>query len=366
MAEPHSRLTRAILILIPIGGILIALIALELLYRLVKNSAPPVLWSDRPIGYFLPDQATSLQDGPTKPKERDTFRIAVVGDSFTFGPNMQFDDTFSKRLERFLNLNTSAKKVEVLNRGFSGFSTAQEVDVVKQALVDSADLIVLEITLNDGEAHLLSREEKKALFEASYLEWKFFKMWSSLEFVLSRLHNSQSHKAYIHYHSKFFKEPASFAIFDDAIGKIQKAAASLSVPVVAMVFPMFDFPFDESYPLADVHEIIAKSLASHGIKTLDLRGAYTHIPAARLQVIPGVDSHPNEIANRIAAERLLAFLANNKLVPEESVPIRIYPQRRAIQTRRTSAAQVWKHSLKPLEELDFSRPVKRARRRNAN
>jgi lysophospholipase L1-like esterase len=363
MTEPQSRLTRAIIFTIPLVGILIALVGIELLYRLFRNSAQPVSWSDRPIGYFLPDQATSLQDGPSKPKEKDTFRIAVVGDSFTFGPNMQFDDTFAKRLERFLNLNAAAKRVEVLNRGFSGYSTAQEVDVVKQALVDSADLIVLEITLNDGEPHLLSREDKKALFEASYLDWKIFKVWSSLGFILSRVHNSQSHKAYINYHSKFFKEPASLAVFDDAIGKIQKIAASQNVPVIAMVFPMFDFPFDASYPFADVHQIIGQTLASHSIKTLDLRGAYTHIPPARLQVIPGVDSHPNEIANRIAAERLLAFLASNKLVPEESVPTRMYPQRRAMQTRKTSGAQVWKHSLKPLEELDFSRRVRRAKKK---
>jgi hypothetical protein len=144
-------------------------------------------------------------------------------------------------------------------------------------------------------------------------------------------------------------------VFDSALGKIAALCAAKGAKLVSLVFPMFDFPFDAKYPLADVHEIIRVSLAKHGIPALDLRGAYTHIPHDRLQVIPGVDSHPNELAHRIAAERLLAFLATNQLVPSENIPVNMYPQRRAMQTRRTSASQVWMYSLRPLEVLDFTR-----------
>ena len=47
----------------------------------------------------------------------------------------------------------------------------------------------------------------------------------------------------------------------------------------------------------------------------------------RLQVEPHYDSHPNEIAHRIAADALLRALVHNHLVPVESVPKNVIPAR---------------------------------------
>ena len=42
------------------------------------------------------------------------------------------------------------------------------------------------------------------------------------------------------------------------------------------------------------------------------------IPDERLQIRPGVDGHPNEIAHRIAAESLYAWLEKEQLVLAEN------------------------------------------------
>ncbi|MFM1848172.1 MAG: hypothetical protein RL417_1646, partial [Pseudomonadota bacterium] len=133
-----------------VGGIAAALIVIEVLFRSLYQ--PPIRWNDRPRAYFVPENAVVLTDRayPAK-KNPGTVRIAVVGDSFSFAPYMQFDDTFAKRLERWLNLNEKQPKVEVINYGVPRYSTSHEIAVVERALKEEADLIVLQITLNDPE-----------------------------------------------------------------------------------------------------------------------------------------------------------------------------------------------------------------------
>jgi lysophospholipase L1-like esterase len=265
----------------------------------------------------------------------------VVGDSFTFGPNMQLVDTFPKKLEQLLNLNKGAPRVEVLNRGVCGASTVVEVENVRDALREQPDLLVLEITLNDAEPRVLSKQEREELFESRWLKWKIFTVWRSLGFIAARFHNSQTVSRYIDYHSKFFKDPKTYEQFDVAIRRIVTQAKEANVPMVAMVFPLFDFPVNAKYPFAETHEIIARTLTAHGIGVVDLRRAFAEIPPERLQVIPGGDNHPNEIAHRIAAERLLAVIAERGLVPQAALPQRVFRVRTGMKSPSENPARTF-------------------------
>ncbi len=110
-------------------GIVLALLLIEIIFRLLPAHSAPQ-WQDRPLAYFYPEGAQTLQDyNHTAKKPAGALRVAVVGDSFTFGPFMQFDDTFPKRMERWLNLNQNQPKVEVINYGVPRYSTYHEVPV---------------------------------------------------------------------------------------------------------------------------------------------------------------------------------------------------------------------------------------------
>jgi hypothetical protein len=54
-----------------------------------------------------------------------------------------------------------------------------------------------------------------------------------------------------------------------------------------------------------------------GVPVLDLSAMYQGIPLERLQVIPGVDRHPNEIAHRMAAEKIYLWLESQEMIPEQ-------------------------------------------------
>jgi hypothetical protein len=352
---PHKQ-TTIFLLLVILVGVLLALLTLEGLFRAIRLLSTEPRWSDRPIGYFFPNTGNNLQEKRVTTKQLGTFRIAVVGDSFTFGPRMQLGDTFPKRLEGFLNLNDTAPPVEVLNRGHSGYSTVKEVGVVKDAIANGADVVLLQITLNDAEPHPLTKEERERVFEAPFLNSSFFKTWTSLHFLLMRVNNKLSHQKYIDYHTRFFFDEATYIPFRESISEMKRMADAHGVKLLSVLFPLFDFPFDESYPLKQAHQRIREVVEERGVPLLDLRGAYSGIPFERLQVVPGVDSHPNEIAHRIAAERILAFLARTKTVPEGNLPRRVYPERRAHFTKSTSVARVWQLSLRFLDNPDGQKP----------
>ena len=326
----------------------VALLVVEIGFRFLKPKADPK-WSDRPYAYFLAERPAGDKSGILPPKAPNTFRVGVVGDSFTFGPHLQVEDTFPKRMETWLNLNPQAPKVEVLNRGVSGFSTFDEIALAERVIIqEQADLLVLEVTLNDALLHPLDQKTRHELFGASYQKWRIFQLWSSLGYLAGRLHATATYHRYIDYHRRPFFERETQERFKTGIRTMAELAKRRGVPMVAIIFPLFDFPFNAKYPFVDVHQLVGRVLTEYGVSYVDLQHAYDGVPHQHLQVIPGGDSHPNEIAHRIAAERLLAFLASKKLLPEAALPTRILSRRKDIRSKRIERDNAWSRGLKPL------------------
>jgi len=328
VAAPSLLVVAGTLVTLIIGGILAALVVIEVAFRLFYR--PPVPWNDRPKAYFIPENATVLTDRAYPPtKAPGTVRIAVVGDSFSFGPYMQFDDTFSKRLERWLNLNTEQPAVEVINYGVPRYSTSHEVAVVERAIKAGADLIVLQITLNDPEIKpyrptgLLVDETTGNVAVTNPI----LRHWRSLGYVVTRFKNTATHREYVRYFFKLFEGKKTWRHFTDSLNGIVKRCADAGVPLVATVFPLFGHPVNKDYPFYPLHEKVAGALQERGVSSLDIAEHYRNMPLDRLQVIPIADRHPNEIGHRIAAEAMLPWLQSLNLLPAAIFPRRVVPER---------------------------------------
>ena len=72
------------------------------------------------------------------------------------------------------------------------------------------------------------------------------------------------------------------------------------------VFPMF-IDTDGDYPLRRCHETVVQALKSRGVEVLDLLPIYRPTPPKELWVHP-LDRHPNDLAQRMAAEAIAAAL----------------------------------------------------------
>lgn len=310
-------------------GILISLGLLEIGVRIFAPSDSPhgPEWSDRPLFYYRADGAPQMQGPPyAVPKPPSTFRIAVIGDSFSFGPYMQYTDTFSSKLQAMLNLNNSPLRAEVINYGVPAYSTAHEIEVAQRALAEGADLIVLQITLNDPEYKTTRpnglSENMLDQFGPLKLEGKLgalARRWHTLKFALERMHNARTREAYVQYFNHLFDNPRTLYPFTNALRDILGSAFKARKPIVSVVFPLFGLPLDDKYPFYKIHDRLKKFMDHYKVPYLDVSHIYDGIPLERLQVIPGADRHPNEIAHRMAAEKIYLFLEERKLIPQELV-----------------------------------------------
>lgn len=317
------------------AGLVGSFAIIEVGLRLMPIGTKNVL-RERPVQYYHPPDAPNMRGNSIDPEEKgDLFRVAVVGDSFTFGPKLQIYDTFPKRLEWLLNVSQTEPHFEVLNYGTPGASTHHEVDLVHKALVAKADLVILEITLNDAQERPLTEEpvEFSGKGDARGLEWAFNKSlgWSRVyQFVHQRINNYRSVSRYIDYHHSLFNESHTWEKFQASVDKMREDANAMKKPFVAVLFPLFDFPLDERYPFHDLHKKIKAVFQSRHIPFLDLEDAYRGVDPKRIQLIPGADSHPNEIGHRIAAEAIFLWLLQTKLLPSAATPARVYKNRDSV------------------------------------
>src|SRR5205807_3463916 len=126
-------------------GILVSAFMGEICLRIVGYSYPQFYDRDASLGYVLRPgiegryreegesyvriNSDGLRDREhTKTKSPDTFRIAIVGDSYAEALQVPMDDAFWMILENKLRECGAfgGKKIEVINFGVSGYGTAQE------------------------------------------------------------------------------------------------------------------------------------------------------------------------------------------------------------------------------------------------
>jgi hypothetical protein len=85
------------------------------------------------------------------PKVENEYRIAITGDSVTFGEGIQnTEDTFAQVVEKTLNHRQTAVKVRVFNYGASAYSVEQMAATLQYRMFDiEPDLVVMAIIPQD-------------------------------------------------------------------------------------------------------------------------------------------------------------------------------------------------------------------------
>ena len=162
--------------------------------RLVKNTFS-LIPQDATKEYLIRSNSLGFR-GPDLPpvKASDTYRIAVFGDSSSFGWGVNYEDSWSGLLQSQLQPSVQNKKIEVVNFAIPGDSSAYgRLLFDKYAPQSKPDLVILGFGANDAKDVLTSHtsqverfEKKKGLVKLAGL-LKYSATYRILEKLLTKL-----------------------------------------------------------------------------------------------------------------------------------------------------------------------------------
>lgn len=101
-----------------------------------------VTWRSEGYGYSYFDANGMPDEGLTVAKPANTYRVAVLGDSFVEGIQVHGKNRFTQLLNKSVKLE-NGQNIQVINFGTSGYSTAQEYVLLKKKVFKYAPDMVL-------------------------------------------------------------------------------------------------------------------------------------------------------------------------------------------------------------------------------
>jgi len=121
---------------------------------LLRRFSPwlPAAFRDNPV-WRIALNSDGFRSGPiTKDKRPGALRIACIGDSWTFGMNVNQDATYPGRLEALLRQQRPHADLDVMNFGVLGYSSFQGLQLFKRQVLDlHPDVVLIGFGMNDSE-----------------------------------------------------------------------------------------------------------------------------------------------------------------------------------------------------------------------
>lgn len=290
----------------------------NVLVQYKPNMAFRGIYESNPRGYFDEENGIDYRtnrfglrgEDMTVHKPAGMARILVLGDSFTFGEGVRFNDTFCEKMEKIL-VQRLGRAVEVINGGVSAWGTKSEISFLEQVGVSfEPDLIVVAYVLNDADyagdldlwRNFRERYEKRSLrfsYLLSFVYSAAAKKLSTRKFIQTMVESAERerHKWYTSFH--FLKKGKSIA-------------GSLHAGYLVVLFP-FLYDLSDTYPFLKLHRLVQEFCEKEGIGFLDLFFAFKGNPYTSLWVHPS-DPHPNEKGHQIAAEALADKIIRESLL----------------------------------------------------
>ena len=244
-------------------------------------------------------------------KPADVYRIAVVGDSLTYGQGIAEQDRFSRMIER--TLNGGKISYQVYNFGIPGAETIDHIRFLEDVFKIDPDFILLQWFTNDVEGPDKSaRQSYYRLIPSDYLSGILQKN-SALFYLINRQWNQlQSQIGLV----APFRDSMNGRFGDIKSENSQRAIHELNefitlvkdknIPLGIVMFPNLVLTEGgvEKYPFDFLFDRVIDACHKNDIKCIDLRPAFAKENPTELWV-NRFDPHPSVFANKIAAESIL-------------------------------------------------------------
>lgn len=275
----------------------------------------------------------------SKEKPPNTWRIVVLGDSFSFPANLRrLQDGYVYQLEQKLNARRPTMPIEVINVAKTGFNTMDQKEILTGlALSYRPDVVLVGYVLNDADpnrapTHLvppmgdsLSEElaHARQAVQKAFLEgnWEWLRSYIKLRsytysFVDIRFGMLAGR---VKGSNNWFEQETKRLYTESQLGEQRKvikslveAAGAQHATTGAVLLPYF-YKLRQT-PFAHEHRVIQEAFEQSNALVLDLYPVFSSMDEAEL-VLGWWDPHPNERAHALAADAVVQWLVEKGLVP---------------------------------------------------
>jgi hypothetical protein len=259
-----------------------------------------------------------------QPKPAGVRRVLCLGDSFTWGVGILFDDAWPQRVERALS-RTRGERWEAVNLAEPGMNAVEQVSRLEsEGFAYQPDVVVLGWVLNDSEDEDAAEARRARDWEEGErrppaLADRLAARSALFGLVRTRIHATLENRRRITgYRSMYADGYAGWVKARQALVTLGGMCRARGVPFVVVIFPLFANPLDARYPFAELHARVAQAAGEAGARVVDLLPSYSKVDWRLLVVDGTADEHPNEIAHRIAAQAIVRAL--QETVPPAAAP----------------------------------------------
>jgi len=265
-------------------------------------------WTERHVRL----NAAGFRDGPPPPIERSEgeLRVLALGDSFTYGHGVADpEDRWTNRLERAWK--ERGVRARVMNAAKPGWSTRKELAALKSIHPQARfDLVIVGYVLNDHDDLFQYREEFTSAIERVRNpppSVAFFTRRSlALDFLYARwaVFGQADVREYDELMLSHYRDPQVWSAHLETFRALAAACEQRGAKLLVVTFPFFTRDWRD-YRMREVHAKLDEAWGALGVAHLDLLEFFERQPAQSFE-IGAFDSHPNERAQALAAERILA------------------------------------------------------------
>ncbi|MDP6933662.1 MAG: hypothetical protein QGG40_12140, partial [Myxococcota bacterium] len=216
----------------------------------------------------------------SRSKPDGTFRILVLGDSFTAGDGVQQEQTYPEVLEDLLNERyQGTARFEAINTAVQGTGTYDQWHVLQeQGLQFSPDMVLVGMYLNDtqtvGVQHLGAPGANNVLPNVHYPQSLYLAKW-----IRSFRYSRNSYRDSIDMYQALWdseQNTQGLSEWSTAMSYFGALQQDRNLPVLIALFPWLNM-LDDSYPFGDIHERIGLTAQSSGMEIIDLLPVFSSL-----------------------------------------------------------------------------------------
>lgn len=232
-------------------------------------------------------------------KPESVYRIITLGDSFTYGQNVNTKDNYPSQLEKKLNYNLKCKnisKIQVINLGVGGYDISYSVERYKLKgkkynpdlilwLFDGDDLYRINEKLIPKSLKNLSDEKASGEYQKLIKNGIYYKAWTDAENYIINGYGGKD------------------AMLEIAAKNLIRINDFYNGPLVAITFP---YPITDQGSLNTIKNFIDQHGHSYFFNGL------TNIWQEKLSL---PDGHPSTKGYAVIVDDVYNFLTKNDIIP---------------------------------------------------